>query len=279
MPHFYKWERNASAKWCDAWEERLRGAVGLDRVSILQAGRLRRLIKITAWNLSRQEALELLSSFGGKFTRQPHVDWVTRTSASKRKIAIRRRLIISDRKPTKKEQESGIPWLTIGASAAFGTGDHATTAMSLRLLADAMPPGGSVLDAGSGSGILALAALRLGALKALGIDNDPLAIRVALDHANQNQLADNVHFRLGTITRTSIGNRRFDWICANLFADLLMQSFPLFRQALRPGGGLIYSGVLFSQEPGVREAATAYGFQIQTVKRTGKWIAAYAVVP
>ncbi len=277
MSIVYSWEKAASAKWMDAWEERLRAVIGLERVSIMTKGRTGRLIKMNAWNLTSAEAKSLKSSFGGEIKRQPMRDWVAITAKPRRPLNIRGRLVVCDRAPTKAEAARfGANWLQIGASAAFGTGEHATTAMCLRLLADHTPAGARVLDAGCGSGILAMAAVRFGAASALGVDNDPLAVKVAHSHLELNQLADVCRVVTGKVGPVIVGRAKFDFVVANLFSDVLLDLYPFFQKCLKPGGLLVYSGVLNAQAAECVRGAEKAGFNIRETKRCGRWVAVLA---
>ena len=135
--------------------------------------------------------------------------------------------------------------LVIPASLAFGTGEHATTAMSLRFLEQLTRrwnPGWSLVDLGTGSGILALAAKRLGAGLVIGIDNDPAAISMAKSNARLNKIRG-ATFQLGDVHRWNPAQKT-DVITANLYSDLLIEILP----KLRGGGWLILSGILRSQK-------------------------------
>ena len=166
--------------------------------------------------------------------------------------------------------------LLIPAAAAFGTGGHATTAMSLRLLervSRPLAPGWRMLDAGTGSGILALAAARFSAGRVLAIDNDPRAVATARENAARNDIAT-VRFGLADVQKPI--NGAFDIVVANLYSELLIAVLPRFRRCLAPNGHLILSGFLRQQEPGLTRALRASGFRILETRRRGKWIALLA---
>jgi ribosomal protein L11 methyltransferase len=160
--------------------------------------------------------------------------------------------------------------LVIPVGAAFGTGEHATTAMSLRLLeqlAKKLPRDWRMLDLGTGSGILALAARKLGAREATGLDVDPLAISTAKANAQANKIS-HAHFLVGDARGLAAGGR-FHVVTANLFSGLLVEILP----KLKTTRWLIASGVLRTQENAVVEAARRSGFGIEQIRRRGKWIA------
>src|SRR5262249_11930565 len=135
---------------------------------------------------------------------------------------------------------------------AFGTGQHATTALCLEILEGA--PRGSVLDVGSGSGILAIAAAKLGATRIVAIDNDPPAVQATGENAAQNGVGDLVEAS-GADLSTIDG--RFDWVVANIIAPTLIELAEPLVAHMAPGGVLLLSGVLASQEAEVVAAMRA----------------------
>jgi ribosomal protein L11 methyltransferase len=163
--------------------------------------------------------------------------------------------------------------LVIPASAAFGTGEHATTAMSLRLLerlTRKWKQGWSLADLGTGSGILALAAKRFGAGSVTGIDIDPKAISIAKANARLNKIG-RVNFRLGDFRKWNPTHTR-DVVAANLYSELLIEILP----KLKPCNWLILSGVLRTQEREFLRVLRRNNIEIVNVKRRGKWIAVAA---
>jgi ribosomal protein L11 methyltransferase len=166
-----------------------------------------------------------------------------------------------------------IPSLVIPASAAFGTGQHATTAMCLRLLerlTHRRKNGWWLLDLGTGTGIFALAAKRFGAGHVTGIDNDPKAISIAKANARLNKI-DNVDFRLGDLRKWKPSGRT-DIVAANLYSELLIEILPKLKRS----NWLILSGVLRTQEEKLFRALRRNNIQMVTKKRRGKWIAVLA---
>jgi ribosomal protein L11 methyltransferase len=160
--------------------------------------------------------------------------------------------------------------LIIPAGAAFGTGEHATTAMSLGMLEKLTrkwKPGWSIVDLGTGSGILALGASRLGATLVIGIDNDPTAIATAKENARLNKISG-VEFRVGDVRRWK-SSRRVDLVTANLFSDLLIKILPKLKVAR----WAILSGILRKQERDVTRALRRHKIDIFQVRRRGKWVA------
>ncbi|MFQ3671150.1 MAG: 50S ribosomal protein L11 methyltransferase, partial [Verrucomicrobiia bacterium] len=160
----------------------------------------------------------------------------------------------------------------IPAGMAFGTGQHATTAMCLRRLAEMIRPGskGSMLDVGTGSGVLALAAARWG-WRSEGMDYDPEAIREARRNGRRNGLGGEVRFRVAAVEEFE-PEEPVDLVVANLFASMLERSLARMRGWVKGGGGMILSGILVDQEEGVRRAAEEVGIRIRRRWRLGKWV-------
>ena len=162
--------------------------------------------------------------------------------------------------------------LTIDPGLAFGTGTHPTTRMCLDMLAEyaGQYQGGDLLDAGCGSGILSLAALRLGLRTAIGVDVDPQAVSVAVDNAAANDLQDQVRFHSDWCDAAA---GPFDMIVANIFLRPLVEMMQTLRRRLRPGGILIASGIIAPQEATLTTSLKAVGFSVCSRMLTDGWIA------
>lgn len=218
-------------------------------------------------------AEELRRSFGGTVSELPP-NWQAQAfaTAKTKPLRIGKRLLVASDPADVGPAYTGA-LLLIPAGAAFGTGEHATTAMSLRMLeriTRRLGPGWSMLDAGTGSGILALAGRCFGAAKVDAIDNDPLAVSTAKANARRNNIR-NVRFTVADVTRPQPG--KFDIISANLYSELLAITLPLWRWNLKPGGRLIVSGVMRTQERDLLRALRKSGYSAEEIRRRGKWIA------
>ena len=166
----------------------------------------------------------------------------------------------------------GKAYLTIDPGLAFGTGTHPTTRMCLDMLAEYAPQyqGGDLLDAGCGSGILSLAALRLGLRTAVGVDVDPQAVAVAIDNAATNDLQNQVQFMSGWCDAAA---GPFDVIVANIFLGPLVEMMQTLRRRLRPGGTLIASGIIAPQESALMASLKTAGLGVCARMLTDGWIA------
>lgn len=141
--------------------------------------------------------------------------------------------------------------VTLDPGLAFGTGTHATTALCLEWLAQHPPAGRTVVDYGCGSGILAIAALKLGAREAFGVDVDAGALEVSRENAQRNGVADHYHAMLPAALPADI---RADVVIANILAEPLIALAPQIARRVKPGGALLLSGMLDTQVDEVRAA-------------------------
>ncbi len=174
-------------------------------------------------------------------------------------------------KPTWREyQRTGDELvIEIDPGMAFGTGTHETTSLSLRMLEKYVTPASRVLDVGTGSGILAIAAVLLGAEDVLGIDIDEDAVRVANENLALNGTADKARAIRGDLTAGV--DYKADIVVANLLADLVMRLSPDAGRHLEKGGIYITSGILTSKKAQVAEVVKQSGFDILEVLEDGEW--------
>ena len=164
--------------------------------------------------------------------------------------------------------------IEIDPEMAFGTGEHATTRGCLRLLDDALRPGDRVLDVGSGSAILAIAAARLGAGEVVAVEYDPDANLNARENLERNGVADRVCIVEAMADPSLLaGLGRFDLILANILSGVIRPLLPAFRRALgrSPEGRLIVSGILRGESADVIHAAEAAGFRVAEVDQEDEW--------
>lgn len=270
------WRKAASAAWLAQHSTRLSEETA-GSYAVIERPKKKRLL-VEAFCSNPAAARGLVQAFGGAIDELSS-GWQARYFSTPRSKPIRvghRLVVVSARAADLPKRPDGMRPLIIPASAAFGTGEHATTAMSLRMLERAsrvLRPGWRMLDAGTGSGILALAACCFGAGEVVAIDNDALAISVAKQNARANKIR-RVRFVVGDVNRRPSG--KFNIIAANLYSELLVSLLPKWRKQLRPDGRLILSGVLRAQERELNAALTANRFRVLEVRRRGKWIALLA---
>ena len=162
--------------------------------------------------------------------------------------------------------------LDLDPGMAFGTGVHPTTRLCLRLLERLLPPQARVLDLGTGSGILAIAAARLGAASVRALDVDATAARVAEDNVARNRVQATVLVEQGELTLIDAAER-FDLILANINLRVIRAVLPDLARRLSPTGLAILSGVLREHEPALQEAIQAAGLALRERRREGDWLA------
>lgn len=275
-----RWTRLSSAKWEDAWTERLR-FLGPERVAFITWPDSRAL-KIEVY-CDEATAKKLVKAFGGRATRLAPQIWTGDPARPRAPLSIRNRLkVFSDEASWREWTRSGRKpaGILIPAGMAFGTGEHATTATCLRLLADlapTLPEGFTVLDLGTGSGILAIGAEALGASRVEAIDFDADAVRIASENVKKNRCR-NIHPAQGDVLKLRAGKPR-DVILANLFSDVLIAAAPKISRAAKAGGTLIFSGVLRKQSAEVARALVSAGFSAPRIVARGKWCAGICQKP
>ena len=231
------------------------------------------------------EALGHLQAFGlrtiGELrTRLVHEeDWAEAWKAYFPVLRVGRRLVI---RPTwrRHRRQPGDIVLALDPGMAFGTGLHPTTRLCLAAiesLADrGSIAGARVLDVGCGSGILAIAALKLGAAAALGVDTDPIAVESTLANARRNRLVRRIHARVGSLPSLESA---FDVVLANLIAGVLVPLAGALRDELRPGGTLLASGIFIDRERDVTAAFEAVRLVVTERATEGDWVALTATRP
>lgn len=160
--------------------------------------------------------------------------------------------------------------VTLDPGMAFGTGLHPTTRGCLALLQEVVPMPARVLDVGSGSGILALAALRLGAENAVALDTDPLAVESTLANAARNGLDGRVEASIGSLPDRPV--ERFALVLANLVAAVLVGLAPRLAAHLAPNGILLASGIIEPRAGEVVAAMTAAGLRVVRRLDDGEWV-------
>jgi ribosomal protein L11 methyltransferase len=225
------------------------------------------------------EALGHLQAFGlcpiGELTtRVVHeADWAEAWKEHFPVLRVGRRIVI---RPTWREHEPlpGDVVVALDPGMAFGTGLHPTTRLCLaaleRLADHGQVAGRRVLDVGCGSGILALAALMLGADRAVGVDTDPIAVEATLANAARNDLGGRVTAREGSLPS---GEPAFGVVLANLIAGVLVPLAPRLRAELADGGVLLASGVFVDREAEVVAAFEAADLRVTARDAEGDWVA------
>lgn len=201
-------------------------------------------------------------------------DWSTSWKVNFKPLRIGRRLLIVPSWEEPQPQPNDIV-LRLDPGMAFGTGGHETTRLCLELLEqimDTMPilRSPAVLDLGTGSGILAMAAVQLGAGRVCAVDIDPLALEVARENLAINGLTDQVE--CSTTPLESLEGC-FDVILANILAEELVRLAPYLSKRLSPGGSLVLSGILAEKEGLVRSGFSSQPLEYLATLIEGEWVA------
>lgn len=204
-------------------------------------------------------------------------DWAEAWKAHFPVVRVGRRLVI---RPTWRRHRRAPDEVVVALDPgmAFGTGLHPTTRLclaALEAIADrGRLDGRRVLDVGCGSGILAIAAVRLGAIGAVGVDTDPIAVEATLANAGRNRLARRIEARLGSLPS---GDPPFGVVVANLIAGVLVPLAPLLAAELTTDGTLVASGIFVDREAEVRAAFEAARMRVTDRRTDGEWVALEAV--
>lgn len=168
--------------------------------------------------------------------------------------------------------------LHIDPGTAFGTGMHETTQLCIRQLKKYVKPGDKILDVGTGSGILGIVALKLGAGSAVGTDLDPCTVNAVKENKETNDIKDeSFSLILGNIiddkeVQDSTGYDKYDIATANILADVLVPLAPQIIKHIKKDGILITSGILDVKEKEVADALVKAGFTIEEVTAQGEWV-------
>ncbi len=270
----YVWRKLTTVKWEDVWLERL-GWLGQRLVMVTLAGS--RTLRIEAYHVTGEEAEMLVREFGGTVRVARPLTQKELEPKPRPPLRVRGKLLVvsSEKELSLAAKRSPhIPALLIPATVAFGTGEHATTATCLRVLADVaagLRAGEwEALDIGTGSGILALAARIFGARKVEAGDFDPVAVRVAKENATANDIRG-VHFARMDVVKWSVP-RRWPVVLANVFSTTLIAAAPRIVRAVGQGGHLILSGILRTQEGEVLAAFRKQRCRLERAVRKGKWV-------
>lgn len=231
-------------------------------------------IERALWHLSQIESLPRPA-----FQPLEVEDWRTAWQKNYRPISLGERLIVVPAWMASPDEEREAIFISPGM--AFGSGTHPSTQLALAMIDEVLleedaPPEG-MIDVGCGSGILSIAAVKLGVPAVWAVDHDPQAVRVAEENVLENDVQGQVEVQLGSvadITEGSLGIRQAPLVCANIIAPILKT---LFMEGLadlvQPRGTLILSGILDEQAPELVDLLDEHGFRHPTRLQQKDWVA------
>lgn len=246
------------------------------------------------WHLRQLAAHSGLSIPEPEFHTVAEADWAEKWKEHYRPIRVGRRLIVVPAWLNPELAPDDVP-LRLDPGMAFGTGTHPTTQLCLAAIEDYLRPGDSVLDLGTGSGILAIAAAKLQTFHGasvqtlhgasvqtlhatslpgpiLALDIDPEAVRVASENVEANGVAASVQVRLGSLSNAlEFGN--WELAIANILSSVIIKLLSEgLAQTVAPGGALILSGVLEAQAGEVESAVREAGMEVKERRQMGEWV-------
>lgn len=273
----FVWSKLTPASEQEIWENRLASDSNW-AVESVKGGKSVRFICYCA---TRADAEALRTRHGGSVKELADAEW-QRPVPVPRPLRVRDVLLVTAATGARelaalRKRHPSRHVISIPAEMAFGTGDHATTATCLRLLADVARERGAggwtAADLGTGTGLLAIAARALGCGSVFACDFDPLAVAVAVDNLRRNAV-DGVTLRRQDVLKWRPPAKGYDVVLANLFATVLIEAWPVIARALAPGGDLVVSGILASQAWEVFTEAMGSGLGFTKVVRKGRWVTA-----
>ena len=231
-------------------------------------------VRLAARKAALEEGLRgLLEFFPGLVIRlnQGHVreeDWATAWKTYFKPVKVGERIVI---KPTWEDYagNEGELVIELDPGMAFGTGTHPTTSLCIRALERSVRPGQLVYDIGTGSGVLAIAAARLGA-EVKAVDLDPVAVKVAKENAELNRLSDRIDVKPGDLAQALPGPA--DLVVANIIADVIIILAEDLERVLKPGGICLASGIIAGRRQDVEEALEAKGLRVEQVAEQDGWV-------
>ena len=234
---------------------------------------LRAYVPATAWSEARRDAvravLHTTDPDGMMDVREvPAQNWNAAWEASITPVLIEPFLITPTWRPIPDPPED-LHVLQIDPKMSFGTGHHETTRLMLQLMPAHVPAGARAIDAGSGTGVLAIAAVRLGAASVVAFDIDPRTEENIHENVTRNAVADRVKAFIGTLAAAPPGP--YDVVLANINFNTLVAYLPGFVERLAPGGHLLLSGLLTTDRDAIRQAVDRFPLTESADATEGDW--------
>ncbi len=281
----FVWSKLSAAKWSDAWEERFSGSA--DATLVVSSFPGKQTIRVEAYCATEKRAKSIQKEWGGSVRQLKQQNWAAHASQAPPPVKVREKFVVCTARTNAELAKARKAFpdreiIAVPADMAFGTGHHATTATVLRLLVDLaadLNKSGKpwrMADLGCGSGILAIAAAKLGACQVWGCDYDPAAVRISKENAERNDTPEVSFTRVDVLKWQP--KKTWDIVAANIFHDVLEAAFPQLIQSVAPGGVLMLSGILRTQAKDCLAAGKRAGFVVQKTNTKGKWVTALGTV-
>ncbi|MCI5899631.1 MAG: 50S ribosomal protein L11 methyltransferase [Hominisplanchenecus sp.] len=208
-------------------------------------------------------------------------DWINNWKQYFHQFYVDDILIIPSWEEVKPEDQDKMI-IHIDPGTAFGTGMHETTQLCMRQLKKYVTPETELLDVGTGSGILSIAALKMGARHAVGTDLDPCAISAAKENLEANDIPEgSMDVMIGNIIddkeiQDQVGYEKYDIVAANILADVLVPLTPVILHQMKKGGLYITSGIIDEKEDTVVQAVKEAGLEVVEITHQGEWVSVTA---
>ena len=235
-----------------------------------------------------QEGLAFLSEFTDvgsgliEISETEDLDWINNWKAFFKPFRVDDTIVIKPTWEKLDEVSDKDLIIEIDPGTAFGTGAHETTKLCILSLKKFITSGAKLLDVGCGSGILSIIGAKLGASEVLGIDIDPIAVRVAYENAEVNHISTEVLTILSgdiitdTDLQKKVGMECYDIVVANILADVIIPLSAEIGQHIKPGGIFISSGIINTKKELVKEAILKNEFKIIEINEIGDWVSIVA---
>lgn len=201
----------------------------------------------------------------------PHEDWQKRWCESLRSFPVGNTFfIVPDSHEVDAEEAGSRTRLRIEPGLAFGTGTHESTQLCLKVLEQIEVKGKTILDVGTGAGILSIACIKCGARAALACDIDPTAVKVAMENFSLNQTSAGTRIWIGSLD--ALRTQSVEICFANLTAGIFESLWPEFERVLLPRGRLVCSGILKEQSESVESQLRQHRFLIEQLETANEWV-------
>lgn len=251
------------------WELNPLGIVELDNSLVVSFEQLENIESIVKTFLERIKEDKIIESYEYSLNEFEETNWNEEWEKNLKVIKVTNKIVI---KPSFREYSpsEGEIVITIDPKMSFGTGEHQTTKLMLSMCEKHIEKKTRVLDVGTGTGVLAIASVMLGADYALGIDNDEWCYENALENIDQNHVYGKVEFRLAEVA--NIAENNFDIVLANIQKDVLLIIANELLLKTKSGGKIILSGLLFTDETDIINEYSKLGLTFIDKLQLDEWI-------